>query len=447
MSVNQYFDDAIKYLGTLAETDVISKVTYTTWIKKLEFVAYENDVFILAVNGDKSGFIKDTLNDDRFKMYLREAFEKVTNRSIDVVVISADEKNKYKPAVKTPRTLHNGQYEYTFETFIVGKSNEFANAASIGVAENPGGAYNPLFIHGESGLGKTHLMHAIANRIHSNDPDANIIYVTGEQFTSELIEAIKMNDAVSFKKKYRSADVLLVDDIQFISGKESTQEEFFHTFNELHNHGKQIVLTSDRPPKNIKTLEDRIRTRFEWGLIADIGMPEYETRVAIVKRKADLLDLELEDEYVNYMASRLKTNVRQLEGSVKKLSAYQNLMNSPPTMAQVQSVIREILTDDYEDNLTTDNIIEQVAQVYNVSKDDIKSRSRSKQVSVARKASAYVIKETTDLSLQSIGSELGGKDHATVSFYIKEMTQQMESDPLTRETIEDLIRNIKKTGN
>ncbi len=444
MSFTDIFNDVMNYIGQLVRSDRLTNVSYNILIKKLQPVSFEGDVFTLSVSGDDSDWARDMIEEQHGEI-LNEAFEHITGRKIKIVILSEDEKKKLEEKPK-PKAVNNGQYEYTFDTFIVGKSNEFAHAACVGVAENPGGKYNPLFIYGDSGLGKTHLMKAISNRIQQNDPDANIIYVTGEQFTSEMIEAIKIQDTVSFKRKYRNADVLLVDDIQFISGKESTQEEFFHTFNELHNHGKQIVITSDQHPKNIKSLADRLRTRFESGLTADIGMPEYETRCAIVKRKAGLLDLELSEEYINYMAGRLKTSVRQLEGCVKKLSAYQSLMNSPPTMAQVQSVIREILTDDDDTTLTNDSIIADVAQVYGVKPDEIKSKSRAKQVSIARKAAAYVMKECTSLSLQDIGAELGKRDHATVSFYIADVTKLIESDPLTRDTIEDLIRNIKKSA-
>ena len=456
----EYFNEVLLYLEKSVTDQNLSSVAYNTWIRKLEPVRFENDVFTLAVIDDINGWARDVIK-KRYESLLDEAFESVIGHRVTLDLYSSDRagnpvgrdlpgKHGSDAAGNAENNVSypgKGNYEYTFETFIVGKSNEFAKAACLGVANNPGGTYNPLFIHGPSGLGKTHLMHAVSNRILENHPDANIIYVTGEMFTYELIDSIQKQDTVSFKKKYRNADVLLVDDIQFISGKESTQEEFFHTFNELYSHGKQIVLTSDRPPKNIKTLEDRIRTRFESGLMADIGMPEFETRIAIINRKAELLDLTLDDDVVSYLADRLRTNVRQLEGAVKKLSALQNLLNTPPSIAQAQSVIREILSDEETPALTADVIINHVAVAFAVTADDIKSKSRSKNVSAARKAAAYVMKEITQLSLQAIGSELGGKDHATVSFYISDTTKQMENDPVTRETIEDILRNLKKDDN
>ncbi len=452
-TASEYFNEVLLYIENAVSRQRLTSVAYNTWIRRLEPVRFEGDTFTLAVIDDKSGWAKSVIA-SRYGSLLDEAFEKVIGERVKVELFSSDKLGN--PLEEAPEgdtmspegtSSHSspgkGNYEFTFDTFIVGRSNEFANAACLGVANNPGGMYNPLFIHGPSGLGKTHLMHAISNRILEKDPKANIIYVTGEMFTYELIDAIQKQDTVNFKKKYRNADVLLVDDIQFISGKESTQEEFFHTFNELYSHGKQIVLTSDRPPKDIKTLEDRIRSRFESGLMADIGMPEYETRVAIIKRKAELLDLTLDESTVSYLADKLKTNVRQLEGAVKKLSALQNLLNTPPSIAQAQNVIREILSFEETPALTADVIINHVAAAYAVAPEDIRSRSRSKKISAARKAAAYVMKEMTPLSLQAIGSELGGKDHATVSFYINDMTKQTESDPVTREMLEDITKNLK----
>ena len=439
-TVNKYFEQVLLRIENMVSEHKLTEVAYKTWIQRLEPVGLEDNVFTVRVRDDETGFTKSIIM-ERYIEFIDEAFRDVMGDGIKLNITSAYDE---LPEEKRPKP-HPGMYEYTFDNFIVGKSNEFAHAASLAVANKPGGAYNPLFIHGSSGLGKTHLMHAIANRILENQPKTNIIYVTGEIFTNELIEAIQRQDTASFRDKYRNTDVLLVDDIQFISGKESTQEEFFHTFNELHTHGKQIVLTSDRPPKNIKTLEDRIRTRFEWGLIADVGEPELETRIAIIKRKADTLQLNLTDDVVMCLANRLKTNVRQLEGCVKKLAAYQELMNAPPTIIQAQNVIREILSDEESTGaLTPDIIIKHVAGVYGVREDEIRSKSRSKNISTARKVCAYVLKETKAGSLQNIGAELGGKDHATVSFYISDISKQMQSDPFLKETVDDILRNLTR---
>ena len=341
-------------------------------------------------------------------------------------------------------SFDSGIYEYTFETFIVGSSNEFAHAACMAVTRNPGKEYNPLFLYSPPGMGKTHLLSAVQYSLKKSDPSMNIIYVTGEAFTNDIINAIRDKSTSEFRRKYRSADVLMVDDIQFISGKESTQEEFFHTFNELHTQGKQIILTSDRPPKDIKTIEDRIRTRFEWGLIADISAPEYETRVAITRRKAELLGLTLSDEVVDCIASKLKKDIRELEGCVKKLKASQMLLGTPPTLTQTQNAIREIISEESSEPVGAERIIAEVAGVYGVTTDDIRSSKRSAQISSARKVAAYVIRELTELSMQNIGEELGGKNHSTVSFYIDNVGEMMEEDSRFKETVEDIITAASK---
>ncbi|WP_343264804.1 chromosomal replication initiator protein DnaA, partial [Ligaoa zhengdingensis] len=306
----------------------ISQVAHSLWIKDIEPVKLEGSTAYLAVRSE----FKQKILEEKYYDLLSRAFEEVMGFPVDLVITSLEptkaqaEEAVEKLASCSPeeveKTTAGGDYEYTFSTFIVGPSNKFAHAASLAVATNPAGAYNPLFIYGGSGLGKTHLLYAICNEVLKNKPETNIIYVKGENFTNELIEAIRSESTAEFHNKYRQADVLLVDDIQFIGGKESTQEEFFHTFNTLYEANKQIVLTSDRPPKEIKTLEDRLRTRFEWGLLADVQPPDFETRVAIIRRKAELLDIDIPDDVAEYMANKLKTNIRQLEGAVKKMKAY-----------------------------------------------------------------------------------------------------------------------------
>lgn len=443
-SFAEVFDKVLEYIHQKVLNDELTTVAYDMWICSMQPIKLDGNVAYFNV---QSAFQKGIILKNYEKL-LKEAFLNVMGFEVEIEIIPAElsDENDSKPIKDREEleiTFSNAEYDYTFDTFIVGRSNEFAHAACIAVSKNRGGAYNPLFIHGPSGLGKTHLLSAISNAIKASEPETNIVYVTGEVFTNELITAIKEKDTLSFKKKYRSADVLLVDDIQFISGKESTQEEFFHTFNELHSQGRQIVLTSDRPPKDIKTLEERIRTRFEWGLIADITTPDFETRVAIIKRKADLLNLTLSDDVVDCIATRLKSNIRQLEGCVKKLKACQHLVGTPPTMTQAQNAIREILSDDTPEPVTIDRIINEVASVYGVTGDDIRSMKRSSQISTARKVAAYVIKEMTQLSLQNIGAELGGKNHSTVSFYIDSIGESMETDSRIKETIEDIIKNIK----
>ncbi|MCM1523359.1 MAG: chromosomal replication initiator protein DnaA [Ruminococcus sp.] len=451
-SFDEVFEKILDYIHVKVVNEELTTVAYEMWICSMKPVKMDGSCAYFSV---QSAFQKGIIEKNYLNL-LKEAFLNIMGFEVDISVEASEtdeEENNgsgdmesQKKQEELDRLISKAEYEYTFDTFIVGRSNEFAHAACIAVSKKRGGAYNPLFIHGPSGLGKTHLLSAISYAIKENEPQTNVVYVTGEAFANELINAIKVQDTPAFRNKYRSADVLLVDDIHFISGKESTQEEFFHTFNQLHSQGKQIVLTSDRPPKDIKTLEERIRTRFEWGLIADITIPDFETRAAIIRRKADLLDLILTDDVVDCIATRLKTDIRQLEGCVKKLKASQHLIGTPPTLAQAQNAIREILSDESPSPVTADRIISEVAGVYGVSPEDIKSSKRSSQISTARKIAAYVMKDITQLSLQNIGAELGGKNHSTVSFYIESIGAAVSSDSRTKETVEDIIRNIRGGG-
>jgi len=289
-------------------------------------------------------------------------------------------------------------------------------------------------------------LYAICNEILKTSPQSNIIYVKGEDFTNELIEAIRSETTKEFHSKYRQAEVLLVDDIQFIGGKESTQEEFFHTFNSLYEAGKQIVLTSDRPPKEIKTLEDRLRTRFEWGLLADVQPPDFETRIAIIRRKAELLDINIPDDVAEYMANKLKTNIRQLEGAVKKLKAYKLLAGTPPSILIAQNAIRDILNDHQPVPVTIERIISEVARTYNgVSPQDIRSSKRSANISSARQVSIYIVREITQMSMSAIGEEFGGRDHSTIVYAIQQVEKNMDVDPRYKELIEDIIKNVRNS--
>ena len=337
---------------------------------------------------------------------------------------------------------------YTFDTFIEGRSNEFALACSKSVAKNCGEKavpdYNPLFIYGPSGMGKTHLITAIANEVRKNHPDFNIVYVTSETFGSELINALNNTGVIDdFHEKYRNADILLIDDIQFFSGKERMQEEFFHTFYKLHQEGKQIVITSDKPPKELLTLEESLRTRFEGGLIADISAPDYETRLAIINRKSELLELKMPSEVAEFMANRLKSNIRQLEGAVVRLKALNHFAGSPITISMAQSVIRDVLTDEQPIPITVEKIISEVSTVYGVSPEDLRSNKRSAQISIARKVAIYVVREITQMPLASIGTEFGGRDHSTIVYSVTSVSEAMEKDPNLKNLVQDIIKNIK----
>ncbi len=444
-SFSAVFDSVKKYI---LEAELITSVGYNSWIKGLTAVDLEDgSVAVLGINHE---FARDIV-ERNYTDVLEKGFSDVMGFPVTVkIIVQEDLRNEMYAAERSKAEMENifegAKYEYTFDTFIVGRSNEFAYAACTAVAGSKSSSpiYNPLFIYGPSGLGKTHLLTAIAQEFKKNQPYANIIYVTGEAFANELIGSIhQKKDTSQFHQKYRSADILLVDDIQFIAGKESTQEEFFHTFNDLYKMGKQIVLTSDRPPKDIKTLEDRIRSRCEWGLIADISVPDFETRMAIIKRKAELLQLVIPDEVAEFIANKLKTNIRQLEGAVKKLKASKHLLGTQITISMAQSVIKDILTDSQPIPITVENIITEVANVYNVTSDDIRSNKRQQQISVARKVAIYCIREITGLSQEAIGRELGGRDHSTITYSLNNIEEALKKDQHLKESVDDIIKNIR----
>ena len=417
----------------------LTEVAYKTWISKIEPVRldFSEGKAILMVPAE---FHRQTLTRGYMQL-LNDAFASVFGEGIQICFTVPDEIVTREPEQNDISV--DADYEFTFSSFIVGSSNKFAHAASLAVATNPGGSYNPLFIYGNSGLGKTHLLYAIRNEIHRTNPEKIIQYVKGDDFTNELIEAIRLNSASDFRNKYRKSDVLLVDDIQFIGGKESTQEEFFHTFNSLYEAKSQIVLTSDRPPKEIKTLEDRLKSRFESGLIADIQPPDFETRIAIIKRKAELLEMNLPDDIVEYIATRLKTNIRQLEGVVKKLKAQSQLYGEKVTINVAQKTISDILNNDQPPPLTVEKIIDEVARTFGITSEDIRSSKRNSNISNARQIAIYAVREITDLSMNLIGEEFGNRDHSTIVYAIKQIEKNMTKDPKLKATVEDIIKNIR----
>ena len=387
--------------------------TYQYYISGLKAVSFENSNCItLEVRND---FICKIVS-DRYTGLLKDAFKAVLGFDVEV---------KFTVPQPEPEAA---------------KEKRPMDEASL--PSGPSGAYNPLFIYGPSGLGKTHLLNAIQIEIHKNHPDYNIVYVDCEKFTNEIITAVKMATTEQFRQKYREADVLLIDDIQFLAGKESTQEEFFHTFNTLHNAGKQIVLASDRPAKEIKSLEERLRTRFEWGLTADIQPPDFETRVAIVKRKAELLNLDLPDDVAEYIANHLKQNIRQLEGAVKKLNAYYMLEGIAPCIGVTTTAIKDTLNDTQPIPVTIEKIINEVARTYNVIPSDIRGKKRSANVSAARQMSMYIIREITGMSMEAIGSEFQ-RDHSTVVYSINTMEKNIGKDRHLKETVDDIMKNIR----
>ena len=338
-------------------------------------------------------------------------------------------------------SLPSGRYDFTFENFIKGPSNQFAFAAAQAVAANPSGAYNPLFIYGPSGLGKTHLLNAIQFEIKKNHPDFNIVYVDCEMFTNETISAIKTATMEQFRQKYRKADVLLIDDIQFLAGKESTQEEFFHTFNCLYEAGKQIVVTSDRPPKEMKRLNDRLCSRLEGGLLADVQPPDLETRTAIIRTKAAQFGMVLSEEVVQYIAENITSNVRQLEGVVKRLTAYRDILDDTITVDSVKRAIKDVIrTGTYIP--TPDVIIEESARSFQLTGADLRGQSRSKKTAMARQIAMYLMRNLTNLPLKEIGEEFGGRNHATVLSSIRKVEELLKSDPDISATVRDITSNI-----
>ena len=417
----------------------ISDVAYKTWISKIEPVKldFTQGKAVLMVPTD---FNRQTLIRGYMKL-LNDGFESVFGPGINIIFTIPDEDETKEQ--EQSETVMDADYEYTFDTVIVGSSNKFAHAASVAVAANPGKAYNPLFIYGNSGLGKTHLLYAIRNEIIKANPTMTITYVKGDDFTNEFIDSLQNATTSEFRQKYRNSNVLLVDDIQFIGGKERTQEEFFHTFNTLHEANCQIVLTSDRPPKEIKTLEDRLRSRFESGLLADIQPPDFETRMAIIKRKAELLEMNLPDDVNEYIATKLKTNIRQLEGVVKKLKAKNQLYGEKITINVVQKTISDILNNDQPPPLTVEKIIDEVAHTYGVSSDDIRSSRRNSNISNARQIAIYAVREITGMSMKNIGDEFGGRDHSTIVYAINQIEKNMSKDPKLKSTVEDIIKNIR----
>ena len=432
------FDEVFAAVKEYCKEHVVI-ATYNLFINDIEPVSFDGNKAVLSV---RSEFVKNTL-ENRYLSLLQEAFRELLGFEVEIEFTLPQKAPSPAPGAAQAAAAAGGNYAFTFENFIVGSTNKFAHAAAQAVAANPSGAYNPLFIWGGSGLGKTHLLHAIKSEVEKNHPDFNIVYVDGEKFTNEIISAIHDNTTTQFHNKYRAADVLLVDDIQFIGGKESTQEEFFHTFNTLYNSGKQIVLASDRAPREIKSLEDRLRTRCEMGLIADIQPPDFETRVAIIRRKADLLGLDMPDDVAEYIANRLKNNIRQLEGAVKKLDAYRKLEGIQPVIGAAQNAIKDILSETQPVPVTVEKILSEVARTYNTTPEALRGPSRRASVSSARKVAMYIVREITGMSMEDIGSEFGGRDHSTVVYGINDVQKHFPADRTLRETVEDIIKNIR----
>ncbi|WP_371326076.1 chromosomal replication initiator protein DnaA [Thermodesulfovibrio sp. N1] len=419
----------------------VGEPTFDLWFSPIKFLNIKNsEIFIEVPNR----FFKDWI-EDNFPSLIKEAFHQVTGNNYEInYIISGKEPEQLTIDEKIKQVKRgNLNPKYTFDTFVVGPSNQFAHAASLRVAENPGFSYNPLFIYGGVGLGKTHLINAIGNFILDKNPDLNVCYISSEQFTGEFVSAIRHEKMPEFRQKYRTVDIFLVDDIQFIAGKDSTQEEFFHTFNELYSKQKQIVISSDRPPMEISDITDRLRSRFGMGLIADIQPPEIETRLAILYKKAEREGIVLPEDVAYFIASRVKSNVRELEGSLIKLCAYISLTKVPITLEIAKQVLKDLLPDENKP-ITIEIIQKTVCESLGIKMQDIKSKKRTKEISNARKLAMYITKKLTNLSLSEIGNAFGGKDHATVIYACKQIEKEKEKDENLCRLIDSIIRKLQE---
>ena len=396
----------------------MNRIVYTTWIaNNLTVMALEGDTLILRITMENMQ--RQLMNMHHAR--ITDAVSRAAGQRMNVEILTSaelQERSTRKDAAPDEEDEISGGIalnpKYTFDTFVVGGGNRFAHAASLAVAEAPAQAYNPLFIYGGVGLGKTHLMHAIGHFILEVDPTKRILYIPGEQFTNELISAIQQNRNIQFRNRFRNVDVLMVDDIQFIAGKESTQEEFFHTFNALHTAGKQIILTSDRPPQEIARLEDRLKSRFAWGLLADIKKPDFETRIAILKRKAEIEHIQVESAILETIASHIDSNIRELEGSLTRLVAYSNLTKKPLSVALCNEALRDLFSTQTRKEVTPQTIMQTVADYYSITVNDLICHSRRREITVPRQIAMYLTREMTNLSLPQIGQVFGNRDHTTV---------------------------------
>lgn len=424
-------------LWTLVREEIrknLVEVIFNVWIKNINILSFDGITAVLIIDDFRAKIVEQ-----KFLPLIKEAFLTVTGLEVEVAFVSAAEES----ASDAPEG--EDEEENTFDTFVVGHSNRFAHAAAKAVAEKPGisSNYNPLFIYGSSGLGKTHLLRAIGDEVLKKNPNANIIYTRGEDFVNLIIAGIREHQMDAIREKYRKADVLLVDDIQFISGKESTQEEFFHTFDTLIGEHRQIVLTSDRPPKDMTILDERLRTRFEWGLLADIQPPDLETRIAIIHRKAQALDFELPNPVVQFIADNIKNNVRQIEGVVKRIKAFVTIQGAAITLETAEEALRDILSSGTPIPVKVEKIISETARTHGVLAEDLRGKKRDARTAEARQIAMYIVRDMTNLSTTEIGKEFGGRDHTTVLHAVNKVAEKRANDSTMRTTIEDIMKNVE----
>ncbi len=424
--------------------DALAEVSYETWVATLKPLDIVDNRFLFEAS---TPFHKNMIS-SRYSELVRNALRSATRTDFELEIYlpgeTAAERERtleHSPGVLPTNMLNP---KYTFDTFVIGNSNRFAHAASLAVAESPADAYNPLFLYGGVGLGKTHLMHAIGHYMLHENPAIKLVYITSENFTNELISAIQNNRNTEFREKFRNVDVLMVDDIQFIAGRDSTQEEFFHTFNQLHASGKQIMISSDKPPRDIPTLEERLRSRFEWGLIADIQKPDYETRIAILRKKAQVEHIDVSDDIIAFIAEKIESNIRELEGSLTRIIAYASLSGKPLTMAVAEEALKNILSIKDPKRITPDMITQAVSDFYGISPADVKSSKRNREIALPRQIAMYLTRDMTDLSLPRIGDAFGGRDHTTVMHACDKIGQMQRTDPALKNALIELRKTIRE---
>ena len=416
----------------------LSETTIATWFDELEAVDIQGNVFILHCSNDfKKGYIESL-----FMKNIKASLHDIFSTEFEVRILDDQDYAEFQGNAPKKQSERFTSAEFTFETFVVGPSNKLAYAASVSVAEHPAQNYNPLLIYGDSGLGKTHLLYAIANVIRRNDRHAKIVYIKGDDFINEFIELIRAGRGNEFRAKYREADLLLVDDIQFVAGKEQVQNEFFHTFNTLYESGRQIVLTSDRPPSEMTLLDDRLRTRFEWGLLVDVAPPDFETRLAIVKNKAAILGMELPDKIAAYIAENVTANVRQLEGTINKIMAYKDLLGNDTDEETVTRAIQDMLRRNNEYIPSPEAILEYISKFYSLDEAIIRGQQRIRDAVQARQIAMYLIRSMTNLSLDDIGKQFDNRDHSTVLYSIQQVEKKMKKDAAFAETVKEIKTNI-----
>ena len=431
----------------------LSDISYQTWVDPLKFYSVENDVVNIIIPSNQAHALNYISN--KYKNYFQVTISEMFDHTFDVNFLLEKDIKDPEPVTeekKFPTGFDSVSYEianlnpkYKFDTFVVGNNNRFAHSASLAVAESPGEAYNPLYLYGGAGLGKTHLMHSIGHFVLEQNPNTNVLYVTSEEFTNEVIESIRSGNAAAMTKlreKYRTVDVLMVDDVQFIIGKESTQEEFFHTFNVLHAAGKQIILSSDKPPKEMETLDERFRSRFEWGLIADIQPPDYETRMAILRKNAELSDRKIDEEIINYIATNIKSNIRELEGAFNKVIFYAKLNKVDVTLSLAEEALKDVIYPNKAREVTPSLIINVVAEHFGVKPEDITSKKRNSEFVQPRQVVMYLCRELTDISYINIGKLLGKKDHTTIIHGVKKITEELQMNEELRNKVDIIQKKI-----